>query len=256
MSARKKIVIGNWKMNPKSLVEAKRIFSTFKKTKRDDKGVTVVFCPPFPYINDLYKSYSGSKILFGAQDVFWKEDGSYTGEISVKMLQSVGVRFVIVGHSERRSLGESDSIVSQKVLTALKNGMHVVLCVGEPTRDINGKYLHVLKEQILDSLNGVEVKFLKKIVIAYEPVWTIGEGKTAIDTHDLQQTILFIKKQLIEKFGRKEGESISIIYGGSVDAENSFSLIHDGGVNGFLVGRNSLNAREFADIITETNRKK
>lgn len=243
-------------MNPQSLVEAKRIFSTFKKTKRDDKGVTVVFCPPFLYINDLYKSYSGNRIFFGAQNLFWKEEGSYTGEVSAKMLQSVGAKFVIIGHSERRSLGENYSIISQKIITALKDGMHVVLCVGEPTRDINGKYLHILKDQILDSLNGFDIKFLKKIIIAYEPIWTIGEGKTAIDTHDLYQTILFIKKQLIEKFGRKDSEAISVIYGGSVDAENSFSLIKEGGVDGFLVGRNSLNALEFANIISETNRKK
>jgi triosephosphate isomerase (TIM) len=255
MSKRKKLVIGNWKMNPRTLIEAKRIFSTFKKTKRDDKNVTVVFCPPFPFINDLYKSYSGSKIFFGAQDIFWKEEGSYTGEISAKMLQSVGARFVIVGHSERRSLGENDSLVAQKLLTTLKFGMHAVLCVGEPTRDINGKYLQILKEQIFSALENIDTNLLKKIVIAYEPVWAIGDGNHAIDTHDLYQTILFIKKQIIEKYDRKIADSISILYGGSVDSENANSLMTEGGIDGFLVGRNSLNAYEFAKIISETAKK-
>lgn len=256
MSARKKLVIGNWKMNPQTLIEAKRIFSTFKKTKREDKGVTVVFCPPFPFINELSKSYSGTRIFFGAQDLFWKEEGSYTGEVSAKMLQSVGARFVIVGHSERRSLGESESVVCEKVKATLKAGMHAVLCVGESTRDIHGKYLHTLKEQILSALDGVEVSSLKRLIVAYEPVWTIGEGHTAIDNHDLHQTILFIKKQLIEKYDRKVGDAISIVYGGSVDSENANLLIKEGGVDGFLVGRNSLNAFEFAKIISEVSRKK
>lgn len=255
MSARRKLVIGNWKMNPQTLVEAKRIFTTFKKTKRDDKNVTVVFCPPFPFIGEISKSYSGSKIFFGAQDLYWKEEGSYTGEVGAKMIQSVGGRFVIVGHSERRNMGENDALVAQKLLTALSSGMHVVLCVGEPTRDIHGKYLQILKEQIFSALENIDSKLLKKLIIAYEPVWAIGEGNHAIDTHDLYQTILFIKKQIIEKFDRKIGESISILYGGSVDSDNAFSLMQEGGVDGFLVGRNSLNAYEFAKIISETARK-
>lgn len=243
-------------MNPQTLVEAKRIFTTFKKTKRDDKGVTVVFCPPFPFINDLYKSYTGSKIFFGAQDAYWKEEGSFTGEVSYKMLQSVGARFLIVGHSERRAMGESDSQIAQKISTSLQSGMHTILCVGEPTRDINGKYLQILKDQIISAVGDLDVKLLKNLIIAYEPVWAIGEGNSAIDTHDLSQTILFIKKQIIEKHGAKVADNISIIYGGSVDSENAFGLMKDGGVDGFLVGRNSLNAYEFANIITQTARKK
>ncbi len=243
-------------MNPQTLIEAKRIFTTFKKTKRDDKGVAVVFCPPFTFINDLHKSYTGNKIFFGAQDVFWKEEGSYTGEISLKMLQSVGSKFVIIGHSERRSLGENETLIAKKLSETIKFGMNAVLCIGEPTRDINGKYLHILKEQIFSALENLDAVSLKKIIIAYEPVWAIGEGNTAMDTHDLYQTILFIKKQIIEKYDRKIGESISVLYGGSVDSENAFNLMKEGGIDGFLVGRNSLNAFEFAKIISETTRKK
>lgn len=256
MSARKKLVIGNWKMNPQSLIEAKKIFTTFKKTKKDDKNITVVFCPPYIYLSEIKKSYTGSKIFFGAQDVYWKDEGSYTGEISAKMLQSVGARFVIIGHSERRNMGENESLIAEKLKATLKSGMHAVLCVGEPTRDIHGKYLQILKEQIFSALENIETPLLKKLIVAYEPVWAIGEGNKAIDTHDLYQTILFIKKQIIEKFDRKIGESISILYGGSVDSENAFGLMQEGGVDGFLVGRNSLNAFEFAKIVSETARKK
>ena len=256
MAARKKIIIANWKMNPQTLIKAKRDFASFKKTKRDDKGVTVVFCPPFPYLSDLNKSYSGTRILFGAQDVFWKEEGSYTGEVSTKMLQSVGAKFVIVGHSERRSMGENESLIAQKLQSILKSGMHAILCVGEPTRDIQGKYLQTLREQVISAFEGIENAMLKKVIIAYEPVWTIGEGNSAIDNHDLYQTVLYIKKQLIEKYDRKIGESISIVYGGSVDSDNANLLMKDGGVDGFLVGRNSLNPQEFAKIISAVARKK
>lgn len=256
MSARKKIVIGNWKMNPQSILEAKKNFSTFKKIKKDDKGVTVVICPPFLYLNELKKSYTGNKIFFGSQDVFWKEEGSYTGEISTAMLKSVGIKFVIVGHSERRSLGENDMMIAQKLSAVLKSGMHAILCVGEGARDMSGKYLHVIRDQIISALQYVDDEDLNKLIIAYEPIWTIGVGHTAMDTHELYQMVLFIKKQLIEKHGRALADKISIIYGGSVDSVNTFEIIKSGGVDGLLVGRNSLNSYEFAKIISEVSRKK
>lgn len=256
MSSRKKIVIANWKMNPTTLLEAKKNFNIFKKIKKNDLSVTTVICPPFVFINELHKSYTGNKIFFGAQDVFWQKEGAYTGEISIDMLKSVGVRFVIVGHSERRSLGENDVMISHKINTVLNSGLHAILCIGEGVRDIQGKYLLTIKEQILNALENVESDKIKRLIIAYEPIWAIGSGNHAIDTHDLNQTILFIKKQIIEKYGRSIGEKISIIYGGSVDSENAFELISKGGVDGFLVGRSSLNSYEFSKIISETSRKK
>lgn len=256
MSARKKIVIANWKMNPQTLLEAKRNFSIFKKLKRDDSGVTVVFCPPFIYLNELYKSYTGSKIFFGAQDVFWQNEGAYTGEVGVKMLQNVGARFVIVGHSERRALGENETMIAQKLSAILNSGMHAILCIGEGVRDIHGNYLHTIKEQILSALENIDKKLLKRLIIAYEPIWTIGAGHEAIDNHELHQMILFIRKQLIEKFDRKIGDDISVIYGGSVDSDNAADLVVNGGVDGFLVGRNSLNPHEFSKIISEVGKKR
>ena len=243
-------------MNPRNMSEAKNIFGLFKKTKKDDTGVTVVFCPPVVYLNELSKSYKGNKIFFGSQDVFWQKEGSYTGEISIDMLKSVDARFVILGHSERRSLGENETMIAQKLKTVLESGMHAILCIGEGVRDMQGKYLHTIRDQILSALNDIEESSLKRLIIAYEPVWTIGEGHTAMDNHELYQMVLFIKKQLIEKYDRSVGEKISIIYGGSVDSVNAFELISSGGVDGFLVGRNSLNPYEFSKIISETARKK
>jgi len=255
MATPKKIVIGNWKMYPSTLTEAKRTFTTFKKQKRTDTGVTTVICPPVLFLDALKKSYTGSKIFFGGQDVFWQDEGAYTGDISTSMLQSVGARFVLVGHSERRARGDSDEIVTQKAKAALTAGMHTVLCIGETTRDSQGHYLRALKDQISNSLRSITKPMLKKLLIAYEPVWAIGEGHAAMTTHDLHQTLLFIKKQLIEMYGRTPAESIAILYGGSVDETNAHDIVYESGVDGLLVGRKSLNPYAFSTIISEVARK-
>ncbi|MEY2641108.1 MAG: hypothetical protein RL150_501 [Candidatus Parcubacteria bacterium] len=255
MAKATKLIIGNWKMFPETITEAQRIFTTFKRQKRIDAGVTTVFCPPFPFIAPLKRTYTGTKIFFGAQDVFWQKEGAYTGEVSVGMLKSLGVRFVIVGHSERRALGESDEAVSQKLRAALDGDMHTVLCIGEGTRDSHGTYLRVLREQITGSLRTVTGSMLKKLIIAYEPVWAIGEGKQAMSTHDIHQTMLFIKKQLAEHYGQKAGFAVPILYGGSVDETNAHAIVHESGVDGLLVGRKSLNPYEFSIIINEVSRK-
>jgi triosephosphate isomerase (TIM) len=255
MKARTKLVIGNWKMNPATLVEAKRMFATFKKQRRIDTGVTTVICPPTPFIESLKKSYTGNKVFFGAQDVSFQPAGSHTGEVSTGMIQSVGARFVIVGHSERRARGESDEIVTEKARAALTAGLHTILCIGETTRDSQGNYLRILKEQINNSLQSITKPMLKNLILAYEPVWAIGEGQQAMTTHDLHQMLLFIKKHLIEHYGRVAGEAISVIYGGSVDDTNAHAIVYDSGVDGLLVGRSSLNPHIFSKIISEVARK-
>lgn len=255
MANNKKLVIGNWKMYPETLTEAKRDFIIFKKKRLKDNGVTTVICPPFVYLNDLNKLYSGNKIFFGAQNVFWKNEGPFTGEISPTMIKSLGVRFVIIGHSERRTLGENDEMIAQKVKASLNNDLHTVLCIGEPTRDSHGNFLRFIRDQLKNSLRGVNKNSLKKLIIAYEPIWTIGKGNRAMDSHELHQMLLYIKKQLITDYGKKIGENISIIYGGSVDSDNVHEIVYDAGVDGVLVGRNSLNPHEFAKMIEEVARK-
>lgn len=252
---KKKLVIGNWKMHPETLAEAKRDFSTFKKKRINSTGVTTVICPPFIYLNDLSRLYFGNKIFFGVQNLFWKDEGSFTGEIGPKMVRSLGARFAIVGHSERRALGENDEMVAQKVKASLATDLHTILCIGEPTRDSHGHYLRFIRDQIKDSLRGVNKNSFKKLIIAYEPIWTIGQGNSAMEAHEIHQMVLFIKKQLITSYGTKIAESIPIVYGGSTDSENVHNIVYEGGVDGVLVGRNSLNPYEFANMIEEVARK-
>jgi triosephosphate isomerase (TIM) len=250
-----KLVIGNWKMHPNTLKEAKKTIATFKRKKIKDTGVTTVICPPFVFLENLYRSYGGEKVFFGAQNLFWKEEGAFTGEISSEMIKDVGARFVIIGHSERRALGESNELIARKVKISLSGGLHTVLCVGEPTRDSQGNYLIFVRDQIRESLLGVNKNLIKKLIIAYEPIWTVGNGHKAMKPHEIHQMVLFIKKQLIRSYGRKVGESISILYGGSVDSDNVHDIVNQGEVDGVLVGRNSLNPYEFAKMIEEVARK-
>lgn len=250
-----KLVVANWKMNPRSLKEAKKIFTDFKKTlfqkssSKNTKNTTIVICPPFHYLSELKKSYKGNKIFFGTQNVFYEKEGAFTGEFSTEMIKDAGARFVILGHSERRSLGESDEFISKKVFTALKSGFHVILCVGEKFRDLEGKYIKELSEQIKNSLGKISAPMTSKLIIAYEPVWAIGEGKKAMDAKEMHFMSLFIKKQLIKIFNRKVAQNVTILYGGSVDSENAGEFIKECEIGGLLVGRASLNPFEFSKLI-------
>lgn len=256
MKSRKKLIVGNWKMNPRSLTEAKKSFVTFKRLRHSTVGVTTVICPPFVFLSELRKSYSGSAIFFGAQDVAWQKEGAFTGEVSTAMLQSIGCHFVIVGHSERRAMGESNELVSSKVKAALKSEMHTIVCVGESERDMQGKYLHFIENQIHESLAGVSRQLAEKLIVAYEPLWAIGNGNSAMSPNEVHQMSLFIHKILVKLYGRKSAEKISILYGGSVDDENAKSIVYDGNVDGLLVGRQSLNPYEFSKIINVISKKK
>lgn len=247
-----KLIVANWKMNPDNLKDAIKNFKDFKKefNKTKVKNVTTVFCSPIQYIKELKKNYTGQKIFFGAQDLFYEKQGAYTGEISADMIKDAGARFVIVGHSERRKLGETDEVISKKVLTALESGFHTILCVGEKERDFEGKYLKELSQQIKNSLEGVSDSMTKKMIIAYEPVWAIGEGNKSMNADEMHFMSLFIKKQLIKIFNRKIADQISILYGGSVNSENSGEFTSTDGCDGLLVGRASLNPFEFAKIVS------
>lgn len=256
-----KLVVANWKMNPSTLKETKKTFSDFKKEfnklgkkKPGIKNVTTVFCPPVQYIADLKKNYTGQKIFFGAQDVFYEHEGEFTGQISPEMIKDQGGRFVIVGHSEKRELGETNQIVSKKVLTSLKSGFHTILCVGEKERDHEGNYLKNLSKEIKESLENVPANLLKNLIVAYEPVWAIGEGNRSMDPEEMHFMSLFIKKQIIKIYGRNSANKISVLYGGSVNSDNVADFIKSEGVDGVLVGRASLNPFEFAKIISETSK--
>jgi triosephosphate isomerase (TIM) len=170
------------------------------------------------------------------------------------MIKDMGARFVIVGHSERRMLGEANSVIANKVKNSLEFGFHTILCIGEKQRDFDGSYLNEIKNQITQSLVEIPKNAFNKLIIAYEPVWAIGAGQKAIDAKEMHFVSLFIKKQLIKLFGKKIANEISIIYGGSVDAENAGVFIKESDIEGLLVGRASLNPYEFAKIITNVSK--
>ncbi|MCR4330581.1 MAG: triose-phosphate isomerase [Patescibacteria group bacterium] len=251
----KVIIIANWKMNPLSLTEAKRIFTDTKKTAQTLRNVQSVVCPPFIYVNELKSLVSGRRCLIGAQDVFFERNGAYTGEISAAMLAKAGIKYVIVGHSEKRTFGETDEVVNKKTLAALKEGLHVVLCVGERERDEHALYFDFIRRELEHALKGVPKNLTHKLLIAYEPIWAIGrEAKSADTPAGTFETTLFIRKILAERYDKKMAMNMPILYGGSVNKKNAREFLVHGGVQGLLVGRASLTPAHFAEILKEADR--
>jgi len=255
MAAKKvKIIAGNWKMNPTSIGEAKEIFLSIKKQAHNLKRVKTIIFPPFIYLNLLKKLYVEKSIALGGQDVFYENKGAFTGEISPLMIESVGGSYCLIGHSERRALGEASEMVNKKVLAALKAGLNVILCIGEKERDREGQYFLFLKDQITVALLGVQKKYLENIIIAYEPVWAIGkEDKDAMNPKDVNEMGIFIRKILIDHFKTSSAASTPILYGGSVSRLTARDLISIGEIDGLLLGRPSLEGDHFNEILRIAN---
>ncbi len=246
------LVIANWKMNPVRTQEAKTIFSSIKTTSKKFNETTVVVAPPTLYISELKKLASKSHLILGAQNTHFDVKGAYTGEHSIAQLADAGVRYVIIGHSERRLMGESDELIGRKVLATLKGKLTAVVCVGEKTRDTQGNFYSLIEQQIKVAVGDVQKSRLKDVVIAYEPIWAIGTGATAT-VADVMEMQLFIKKILTKLFDRTATRNVRIIYGGSVNADNAKELYLGGGINGFLVGGASLKPADFGKIIQAVN---
>lgn len=243
------LVVGNWKMNPQSVTMARRLVTEIKKGISRISDVDIVVAPPSLYLETVHKVRNGSKrFSLGVQNVHWKKLGAQTGEISVPMLKSFRVSYAILGHSERRAMGEEDKDINQKTHSVVKAGMTAVVCVGEKKRDSHAQYLNFVENQVREACGGISRAKLNKLVIAYEPIWAIGTGDTATP-HDAHEMKLFIQKVLSDIYGRNYVRSIRILYGGSVSAKNAESLIQDGTVDGFLVGGASLRPSEFIEIV-------
>lgn len=249
---RKKIVAGNWKMN-KTLDEGLKLASEIVNMVQDESkgGVDVVLFPPFVHLNSVQKLISGaSQISLGAQNCSEHEEGAYTGDVSVAMLTSVGAKYVLVGHSERREYHqESDELLAKKVEVALKHGITPIFCCGEPleVREADGQAAYVT-EQLTNSLFGLSKEDFGKIVIAYEPIWAIGTGKTA-STEQAQEMHAVIRKHIAGKYGEEVAQQTSILYGGSCNPTNAPELFACADVDGGLIGGASLKSRSFVDII-------
>jgi triosephosphate isomerase (TIM) len=249
---RQKIVAGNWKMN-KTHEEANILASEIMGMVADEvKGdVKVIFCVPFPYLLSI-KNLLGknSRISVGAQNCSEHESGAYTGETSAGMLKSLDVPYVILGHSERRQyFGENGKLLAKKVDIALKHGLIPIYCCGEPL-EVREKNEHekLVKQQVEESLFHLDANAIQKVVIAYEPVWAIGTGKTA-SAQQAQDMHAVIRKHLAAKYGQSVADNVSILYGGSVNAANAKELFACADVDGGLVGGASLKSREFTDVI-------
>lgn len=245
----KPLIIGNWKMNPATEARAEKIVVDIQKGLKGRAGASLIaVAPPLAYLTELQQLSGPQKLTFAAQDVSVFESGAYTGEIGISMLRSIGVKCVIVGHSERRELGDTDDIVKAKLARVIENKLTAILCVGERERDRVGDYFNAVEGQLTHALSGVTTADLKHIVIAYEPVWAIGTGKNATP-EQAEEMRLFIQKVLSDIYGRADIDGIKIIYGGSVNSDNAEELLKVGKMDGFLVGGASLEAKEFVSII-------
>lgn len=250
MSNHKKIIVANWKMNPRTSSEALKIFEEIKPIALRAKKVQTVICPSFLYLESLRKKFRGNKIALGAQDLFWeKGTGAFTGEISAEQLIASGASYVILGHSERRALGETNEIINKKVSTALKAGLKVLLCIGEENRDREGKHLEFVARELLESLAKIQRRFFQNLTLAYEPVWAISSKEEGPDNpEDAQKISIFLRKVFVEIAGPDLALSTPIIYGGSADPENTPQFLA-AGFAGLLVGRESLIPKHFNEIL-------
>lgn len=246
---RRPMIAGNWKMY-KTGVQAVETIRELKESVYDARDVDILIAPPFTALVPAAAEIRGSNIELGGQNMHWETEGAYTGEVSAQMLLEAGCRYVIIGHSERRQyFGETDQTVNRKIGAALKNGLKPILCVGETEsqRDA-GETFSVLDKQIQNGLKNFVLDQLRDLVVAYEPVWAIGTGKTAT-TEQAQEVHAYLRKWFSGHFGRGFAASLRILYGGSVKPSNIKGLMAMEDVDGALVGGASLDPQSFSQLV-------
>ncbi len=248
--SRKLFIAGNWKMNT-SRSSAVELAKALAKALGSTDKVDLAVCPPAVYLGDVAAALKGTKIAVGAQNMYFENNGAFTGELSGAMLKDVGCRYVILGHSERRHiLGETDEMINRKVLKALADGLEPIFCVGELLEERQaGKTLEVVSRQTRAGLAGVSAADAVKVTIAYEPVWAIGTGVTATP-QQAQEVHAMVRKLLAEMYNTGVAEKIRIQYGGSVKPGNAAELLGQKDIDGALVGGASLKAEDFIAIAT------
>ncbi len=245
---RKKVIAGNWKMNmlPNEAIDFITEFAPLVKDTKHE----VILCVPYTDLFYALLHAQGTNIKIGAQNMHWEEKGAYTGEISAQMLKSIGVEYVIIGHSERRQyFAETDETVNKKIKSALANNLKPIVCVGETLEQREqGVTEKIITTQVEKALEGISAESLAQIIIAYEPIWAIGTGKTATK-EDANDTIKQIRKKIAEIYGQNEAERVIIQYGGSVKSSNAKELFEMSDIDGGLVGGASLKPEEFSKIV-------
>lgn len=242
------LIIGNWKLNPVKLNDAALLTKSVVKSLKKVSDASVAIAPPFLYLQEVKKNLGKSPIVLAAQDVYDKNIGAYTGEISILQLKDIGVSHVIIGHSERRAMGESNEDVRQKTAATLQQRLVPVVCIGERERDEQGNFFTFVEAQLRSLGEVINATQVKKVIIAYEPIWAIGTGNTAT-VDDIKEMQLFIESVLTKIYDRPTARKVKLLYGGSVKPHNAAELHKEGGMNGFLVGGASLKAEDFAEII-------
>lgn len=235
-------------MNPKTKKEAESLAKSVIKGIGSSSKVDVVIAPPHVFLGAI----SGSKaVSLGAQDAFYEPSGSQTGEVSPLMVKSLGVKYVILGHSSRRARGETDEVIAKKVIEVLKSGLVPIVCIGERERDHDGRFLAAIKDQLMSAFSKVARKDITKVIVTYEPVWAISANKSShpASPGDANEAALFIRKTLAHNYGIPIAKKVRIIYGGSSNAKNAESFLAEREVAGLLVGSASLNAKEFVEMV-------
>ena len=245
---RKPIIAGNWKMH-KTIAEAVEFVNDIKD-KVDNTDVEAVICAPFTLLKDLKEATKGTNIKIGAQNMHYAEQGAFTGEISAPMLKELNIDYVVLGHSERRQyFNETNETVNKKVIKALEEGIDPILCVGETLEEREASETkNVCKEQTEKALVGVSAEDMKKVVIAYEPVWAIGTGKTAT-AEDANDVIAYIREVVKGLYGEEISEEVRIQYGGSVKPSNVAEIMNQSDIDGALVGGASLLASDYTELV-------
>ncbi|MGB5941295.1 MAG: triose-phosphate isomerase [Leeuwenhoekiella sp.] len=245
---RKHIVAGNWKMNC-DLAQTQDLISGLKGISKSSDA-EVIIAPPFTNLFSAFEAVRDTNIHVAAQNMHQEENGAFTGEISAGMLTSIGVKTVILGHSERRAyFGENEITLAEKVDTALKHGLRVIYCFGEQLKDRNfGEHFEVVNMQIENALFHLDKEAWKNIVLAYEPVWAIGTGETA-SPEQAQEMHAFIRKDVADKYDQATADGVSILYGGSVKPNNASEIFSKPDVDGGLIGGASLKAEDFMAIV-------
>lgn len=245
---RKAIIAGNWKMN-KTPDEARALVEELIPLVADAE-CEVVVCPPFVDLCPVSKAIKGTNIHLGAQNIHWAKSGAFTGEISADMLKKFGVEYAIVGHSERRQyFGETDATVNMRAKAALENGITPIICVGESLEQRErGETDEFVASQVRGALEGISADDARRIVIAYEPIWAIGTGRTAT-AEMAEETITVIRKALRSIFGNDAAETVRIQYGGSMNPQNAASLMAMENIDGGLIGGASLKAEDFSKVV-------
>ncbi|MHB8057110.1 MAG: triose-phosphate isomerase [Desulfuromonadaceae bacterium] len=242
------VIAGNWKLF-KTISESVALVDELKPLVANIHGVEIVVAPVFTALSRVYDAVKGSNILLAAQDCYWEEEGAFTGEVAPKQLKDAGCSHVIIGHSERRQyFGETDLSVNKKTKAAIAAGLTAIVCVGELLAEREAEQtFSVIEAQIHGGLAGLEANFLKHIIIAYEPVWAIGTGKTASDAQ-AQEVHAFIRRLVERLFNQSAADAVRILYGGSVKPDNAKGLMSQPDIDGALVGGASLKAESFSLI--------